>query len=428
MQSEHMTRTGRWQRTGLAVTALALAAALAGCGSVPTSQGTETDGGGRTSSSTSAPAQSEQPTPSPTPDPVVFTSNVEDHATDVKVDTTVAVKASGGTVSSVKLAYSGKDADGNAKTMAVPGHLNKAHTAWSASTGLDPATRYRLVMTGTSDQGVKTTTRSSFTTQQLSLDQQTFPTLYPLSGQKVGVGMPVIITFDVAVKDKAEFEKHLSVTTSPRQQGTWHWVSDTEVHFRPKHFWKPGTKVTVDANLNGVNAGGGIYGQHSRSTSFTIGRSVVTKIDLKRDKAKVYINGKLSRTIKVSGGKPGFTTRSGTKLIMAKLRTTKMASETIGIADKNSPNYYSLDVEYAMRITSSGEFLHAAPWNMAVFGRTNASHGCVGMSTADARWLFNTVSIGDPTITTGTSRGLEQGNGWSDWDVSYAKYKQGSAL
>jgi hypothetical protein len=58
----------------------------------------------------------------------------------------------------------------------------------------------------------------------------------------------------------------------------------------------------------------------------------------------------------------------------------------------------------------------------------NASHGCIGMSTADAEWLFNQVKIGDPVITTGTARGLEQGNGWTDWDISYSQYKKGSAL
>ena len=62
------------------------------------------------------------------------------------------------------------------------------------------------------------------------------------------------------------------------------------------------------------------------------------------------------------------------------------------------------------------------------FGRRNASHGCVGMSTGDAAWLFNRSLIGDPVVTTGTSRGMEHGNGYSDWNVSYAKYKKGSAL
>jgi lipoprotein-anchoring transpeptidase ErfK/SrfK len=89
---------------------------------------------------------------------------------------------------------------------------------------------------------------------------------------------------------------------------------------------------------------------------------------------------------------------------------------------------YSLVAKYALRITNSGEFLHSAPWNAANFGRVNASHGCVGMSISDSAWLYEHTLIGDPVVTTGSSRGLEQGNGYSDWDVSYATYAKGSAL
>ena len=89
------------------------------------------------------------------------------------------------------------------------------------------------------------------------------------------------------------------------------------------------------------------------------------------------------RTIYVSGGKPGWATRSGIKLIMAKEYNKKMTNEMIGAKED-----YSVRAAYAMRITNSGEFLHSAPWNSAYFGRSNASHGCVGMSNADAGWLI----------------------------------------
>jgi len=100
-----------------------------------------------------------------------------------------------------------------------------------------------------------------------------------------------------------------------------------------------------------------------------------------------------------------------------------MTNEMIGAAED-----YTLFAKYALRITSSGEFLHSAPWNAASLGRRNASHGCVGMSVSDSAWLYENTLIGDPVVTTGSSRGLEQGNGYSDWDVSYATYAKGSAL
>ena len=148
------------------------------------------------------------------------------------------------------------------------------------------------------------TTTQQFTTHKLTLSEQTWPTLYPLPDSKVGIGMPVVLTFDVPVKNKKEFQKNLQVSSSPAQTGTWRWFSDTQVRFRPAKYWKPGTKVTVRANLNGVKAGGGVYGQKSAATSFAVGRSLVTKVNLASDVAKVYRNGKLVRTIYVSGGKP----------------------------------------------------------------------------------------------------------------------------
>jgi lipoprotein-anchoring transpeptidase ErfK/SrfK len=363
------------------------------------------------------------PTTPPPPAPVTFTANVADGARKVTVDTLVRAKASAGTLTKVKLAFSFTDRNGRTVKGAVPGALSKDRVSWTAADRLEPAATYQLSMTGKNSVGQSQTATHEFTTQHLTLSQQTWPQVFPQSGSNVGIGMPVVLTFDVRVKNKKEFQKNLQVTSSPAQTGTWRWFSDTQVRFRPAKYWKPGTKVTVRANLNGVNAGGGVYGQKSVATSFKVGRSLVTKVNLASDVAKVYRNNKLVRTIYVSGGKPGWVTRSGIKLIMAKEYNKKMTNEMIGAKED-----YSLTAQYALRITNSGEFLHSAPWNTAHFGRNNASHGCVGMSNANAGWLYNNTLIGDPVITTGTNRRVEDGNGWSDWNLSYAQYKKGSAL
>jgi lipoprotein-anchoring transpeptidase ErfK/SrfK len=408
--------------TGVAGSVL-LATTLASCGDLPTRQA-----GG---SSSTGPVASERPTsaatrsanPAPTTEPVTLQANVADHATKVKVSTRVQVKASSGTVSKVKLTYTGVDGKGQKVKGGVPGERAKDGSSWRAKERLEPSATYTLAVTGRNAADEATTTTTTFKTQKLTLAQQTFASLYPLPDSKVGIGMPVVVNFDVPVQDRAEVEKNLHVISSPAQVGTWHWFSGTQVRFRPKNYWKPGTKVTVAADLNGVNAGGGIYGQTSASTSFTVGRSLVTKVNLASDVAKVYRDGKLVRTILVSGGKQGWQTRSGTKLIMAKEFNKKMTNEMIGAEED-----YTLVAKYALRITNSGEFLHSAPWNTANFGRRNASHGCVGMSISDSAWLYENTLIGDPVVTTGSSRGLEQGNGYSDWDVSYATYAKGSAL
>lgn len=365
--------------------------------------------------------------PEPKADPVEFTPSLVDGAEKVKVDEVIEVEAAKGTLSDVEVTGKGTDAKGKSFKDKVPGKVSKDKTSWKASTRLEPGATYTVSMTGENTEGDETTSQSTFSTQSLKLNQQTFPSVYPLDGETYGVAMPVIVKFDVAVKDKKTFEKHLKVKSSPKQAGSWSWLSNKEVHYRPKKYWKPGTKVSLDADLNSLPAGNGIYGQKSRKTTFKIGKSVVTTIDLKKHRATVKVNGKKAKTIPVSGGKSGFVTRSGTKVITEKLARTKMASETIGIAE-NSSEGYDLDVKYAMRITNSGEFIHAAPWNATKFGRSNGSHGCVGMSTSNAGWLFNKVRVGDPVKVTGTKRGLEQGNGITDWDVSWEKWQKGSAL
>jgi len=359
----------------------------------------------------------------PAPDPVSFKSNVKDGAANVKVDTLVSVSSDWGTLTKVKLTYAGKDRQGRTERGTIAGKIGKDRTKWTAAERLEPAATYKLISVGKNWVNQPKTDTTTFRTKELTLNQQTYPQIYPLKGSHVGVGMPVVLTFDVPVKNKQAFEKNLHVKSSPAQVGSWHWYSSTEVRYRPKKYWKPGTKVSVTANLNGVNAGNGIYGQNSTSTHFTVGRSMITKINLSSDVARVYRNGKLVRRIYVSAGKPGWQTRSGVKLIMDKLYVTRMTNTMIGARE-----HYSLRVKYAMRITSSGEFLHAAPWNAGNFGRRNASHGCTGMSTGDAAWLFNRVLIGDPVITTGSSRGMEPGNGYGDWNLSYAQYAKGSAL
>lgn len=363
----------------------------------------------------------------PKADPVEFTPSAEDGSEKVKVDEIIEVETAKGTLSSVKVTGKGTDAKGKSFKDKIPGKVSKDKASWRASTRLEPGATYTVSMTGQNAEGDATSSKTTFSTQSLKLDQQTFPSVYPLDGETYGVAMPVIVKFDIAVKDKKTFEKHLKVKSSPKQVGSWSWISGKEVHYRPKKYWKRGTKVSLDADLNSLPAGKGIYGQTSRKTSFKIGKSVVTTINLKKHKATVKVNGKKARTIPVSGGKSGFTTRSGTKVITEKLARTKMASETIGIAE-NSSEGYDLDVKYAMRITNSGEFVHAAPWNASKFGRSNGSHGCVGMSTSNAGWLFNKVRVGDPVKVAGTSRGLEQGNGITDWDVSWKKWQKGSAL
>ncbi|MBA2952244.1 L,D-transpeptidase family protein [Nocardioides sp. MAH-18] len=355
---------------------------------------------------------------SPTPQ-VSVAANVKRGEQDVPVDRAISVSAQDGTIASVEV---------SSPAGPVAGELAPDQTSWTATGRLEPGTRYVVKTVATDAAGAEVRRTVRFRTQDLTLDQQTFASVAPLQGETVGVGMPVIVTFDLPVTDKAAFEQHMTVTSTPAQPGTWHWLSDTEAHWRPKSYWQAGTKVDVDVDVNSVAAGGGIYGQESRQVAFEIGDAHVYRVNAQTHQMKVFRNGKLLRTLPITTGKPGFTTRSGVKVIMEKFESRRMNSETVGISRDNPEAYDIDDVRWAMRLTNSGEFIHAAPWSVGSQGYANVSHGCTGMSTDNAAWLYAMTLRGDVVEYTGTDRPMTLDNGYGDWNESFKQYRQGSAL
>jgi len=349
------------------------------------------------------------------------TSNVRPGAKGVDIGRKIRLRVASGTFQEVQVT--------GPKGGIIEGRLSPDKTRWVSTSPLQAASRYRVTSTAVDADGLKKGYEAGFKTRTLTLDEQTYASFVPVDGQTVGVGMPVIIRFDVPVTDKASIEKHLKVISQPAQVGSFYWVSSQEVHWRPKNYWRPGTDVTVNADIAGVPAGNGIYGQSNRSMKFHVGDSMISKVDMNSDQMRVFRNGKLIRTIPITtGAQPQHTTRSGIKVIVEKFRHKRMNSETIGI-DPNSADGYDLDdVEYAMRVTYSGEFVHAAPWSVAQQGNSNVSHGCTGMSTSNAAWLYNLTNVGDVVQYTGTSKGMTLTNGFGDWNESFAQYKTGSAL
>ena len=384
---------------------LALAGGLAACSS--TSDGSSANGGGAGASGAAD---------TPAPEPVRLDTSFQDPAA-VPIDAPVTVRTSGATLDEVQVSspvgeVTGEVADG----------------AWTSSTLLEPGTDYTITASATRSDGETVRRTRSFHTVDLTLDEQTYAAVAPLDGETVGVGMPVVVTFDLPVTDKALFEKHMRVTSTPAQRGSWYWLSDREAHYRPARYWQAGTDVSVDLDINSLPAGNGIYGQESRQVQFNVGDAHVYKVNAQTHQMQVFSNGKLLRTLPITTGKPGFTTRSGTKVIIEKFDVKRMNSETVGI-NRNSPEAYDIDdVQWAMRVTFSGEFIHAAPWSVGSQGRANVSHGCTGLSTADAGWLYAMSRRGDVVEYTGTDRQMTLENGYGDWNLSPAQWKSGSAL
>ncbi|MGW8355571.1 Ig-like domain-containing protein [Streptomyces wedmorensis] len=354
-----------------------------------------------------------------------ITISVPDGATSEPPDTALRISTTTGTLTSVRVTPSdGRDSKSH---VAVSGTLDATRQTWTVGRTLSPATTYTVHATATAPDGQRTTTRTRFTTMTPSRTNRAL--LGPLDNQVVGVGMPVTLRFDQPVADKAAVEKRLSVTTTPQVEGSWGWVRDPHtgqerVDWRPAEYWRPGTKVTVMASLSGVNTGGKRYLLRDISTTFTIGTTRITRVDLETHHMTVTENGRTLRTIPISGGGPDTPTHNGTMVVMDKAADIRMNSETVGLG-----NAYDMQVKWAVHLTTSGTYLHAAPWNAARIGSTNASHGCIGMTTSDARWFYDHARPGDIVITTGsTGPTVDVGNGLGNWNVPYAKWKQRSAM
>jgi lipoprotein-anchoring transpeptidase ErfK/SrfK len=236
-------------------------------------------------------------------------------------------------------------------------------------------------------------------------------------GGVYGVGMPVVVDFGAPIPDaaKPDVEHRLSVRSDPAQTGAWRWNGDQEVIYRPKDFWRSGTRLTVSTALNGLPVAGSYLDADRRATA-TIGRKMTFQISDPTKQMQVFQNDKLVKTFPVSLGAPDTPSSTGHMVIM----TREADALWVYSADDQ------LDVKYAERLTGDGEYIHAAPWSVDDQGHDDVSHGCTNLSTDNAQWVYDNSEIGDPVTVSGTGKHLSPGNGWTVWDMTWSDYVKGS--
>lgn len=139
------------------------------------------------------------------------------------------------------------------------------------------------------------------------------------------MGQPLSLTFDHKTTNRAEIERRLKVTTNNGTEGSWGRLTETltgkdRVDWRPKEYWKPGTRVTLERD----------------------GRTV--------------------KSIPITAGDPAKTpTWSGKMPLMAKEGTIRMKASSVGLTGYDQP------VQKSMRLTVSGTFAHQAEWDATWF-------------------------------------------------------------
>ncbi|SDH87036.1 L,D-transpeptidase [Nonomuraea jiangxiensis] len=251
--------------------------------------------------------------------------------------------------------------------------------------------------------------------------------------EKVGVGFPIIVTFDRDVKARADVEALLDVQADKPVEGAWRWVSARKVIYRTKTYWKPHQKVLFTARLSQLP---GNTGGKDVSRRFAVGTSNISVVDTRKHQMKVYRDGKIAKKIPISAGSGGmvkngvdvFLTTSGVHLTMGKKAMETMTSGWMGVTDPKDPRYYKEQIPWAVRISDSGEYVHQSAGYYQYLGRSNMSHGCVRATPAGAKWFYGIAQRGDVVKITGTKRKLDWTNGWSYWQLNWTEWKKGSAL
>ncbi|GAA2531910.1 L,D-transpeptidase [Winogradskya humida] len=365
---------------------------------------------------------------SPSATPISLTVTPKAGSTKASPAEPVTVSVAGGKLASVKV-VSGR------KT--VSGAVQSDGVTWRSTGALAYGKTYKVTASVLDSLGAQIEKTSTFTTIKpahtagTTFQANAMSTL--TAGGTYGMGQPVIVAFSRNVTDKAAAEKAITVETSPAVEGKFYWVTKSIVHWRPAKYWTKGTTIKVSVNTFGVNLGNGVYGSTDAKTHFTIGRTLLAVSDNSTHHTKVYIDGKLVRTMACSNGKGGYTTgadgqqlhfwtHEGPHVVLSKERTHSMSSASYGLTDPANPNYYAPEiVKLCTRISYSGEFLHAAPWNGSL-GKANLSHGCINLSTADAQWVYDNFLVGDVVDVRHTPKPLPIGDGLGDWTVSYDKY------
>ncbi|MFB6522871.1 Ig-like domain-containing protein [Streptomyces sp. NPDC056401] len=337
-----------------------------------------------------------------------------DGAKDVKPNEPLTARVNNGTLTALTVTGpDGKPAEGTLKD-----------GAFTPKDGLAVDTEYKVRATAASEDGKETASESTFRTLAPSKEQTETVTVLPAGGTTVGVGQPLSLTFDHKITNKAEIERRLKVTTNNGTEGSWGWLTETltgkdRVDWRPKEYWKPGTRVTLEAPLSGVDTGTGRYLTKSYATSATIGSSQLAKVDIAAHRLTLERDGRTVKSIPITAGDPAKTpTWSGKMPLMAKEGTIRMKASSVGLTGYDQP------VQKSMRLTVSGTFAHQAEWAESYIGSANRSHGCIGMKTADATWFYDQAQVGDVFEVTGGKETVATGNGFGEWNLPWENWQK----
>ncbi|WP_109002011.1 L,D-transpeptidase [Streptomyces rishiriensis] len=360
----------------------------------------------------------------PAPEDVIRVSP-RDGATGVRPGESLRVRVPDGRLESVKVVRSQ-----DAEETEVKGRIAADGLSWRPDGDrLALAARYTVDVVALDGDGDRSARHTTFTT--LVPDKRFIGYVTPEDRSTVGTGMIVSLEFNREIEDRAAVERAVRVTAQPAVEVRPHWFGRARLDFRPEEYWKPGTRVTVALGLRDVEGAPGVYGLQEKSFSFTVGRSQVSLVDAAKHTMQVRRDGQLLATVPITAGAPENTTYNGRMVVSEMLELTRMNGATVGFKKADGKGEYDIpDVPHAMRLTSSGTFLHGNYWVDDVFGHANVSHGCVGLrdvrggaSDTPAGWFFDRSLIGDVIeVVHSKDKQVAPDNGLGGWNMTWKEW------
>jgi len=347
----------------------------------------------------------------------VLTVTPKDGAEDVAPTNGLQVTVASGTLTNVEVT------DKNNK--AVAGTISADGLSWKPTGALAVGMVYKVSAQAKDANGLVAASTSTFTTLTPA---RTVATNDNISDNATyGVGMIVSVAFSKPIKNKDAVAKGITFESSNGTVVKGHWFGSQRLDFRPAEYWKAGTKVTVHYRLKSVEVSPGVYGDVDRDEPFTIGRSQVSTADAATHMMTVKRDGAVYKTIPITAGNDENPSWNGTMVISGKEKVTRMNSATV--ANIQGEEYDVPDVPHAMRLTSSGTYVHGNYWGNA-FGKSNASHGCISMQDAKggddgstAGKFFAESLIGDVVkIVNSKGKTVSPDNGLSGWTLSWSQW------
>ncbi|HEY3737603.1 MAG TPA: L,D-transpeptidase [Jatrophihabitans sp.] len=264
-------------------------------------------------------------------------------------------------------------------------------------------------------------------------------------GTTWGVGMPIIIYATPHPANTIEFNKGVTVTVDGQPaDGAWNWsqpnsdekkTNTFEAHYRLRNanYWPAHADIEVNLDLANKSAGDClVYDGKLSSISIGTGDANISYVDAGSKTMVVTKNGKQVKTIEVSLGAAQTPTYNGVKVVMQKGEALDPATDPEKLRPSGAVRMvgdgYDEIVNWSVRVTNSGEYIHAAPWNSHI-GQLSTSNGCTNLTTADAKWFYNFSQVGDVVEYKNTDGGkMPSWDGYGDWNVPWQQWSQGGKL